>query len=48
MKSNNLMYLKNFSLVEKFLGENHIFVFTFSRDSHFDPYLLFSLLLVPI
>ena len=30
------------------IGENHIFVPTFSGDSHFGPYLLFSLLLVPI
>ena len=29
-------------------GENHIFVPTFSCDFHFDPNLLFSLLLLPI
>ena len=34
--------------LEKSKGEKPIFVPIFSRDSHFGPYLLFSLLLVPI
>ena len=29
-------------------GEKHIFVLTFSHDSHFGPYILFLPLLVPI
>ena len=29
-------------------GEKHILVPTFSSDSHFSPYILFLLLLVPI
>ena len=33
--------------IDFFISENHIFVSIFLRDSHFDPYLLFSPLLVP-
>ena len=30
------------------IGKNHIFVPTFSGDSHFSLYILFSSLLIPI
>ena len=37
----------NLTIVTK-IGKNHIFVSIFSRDSHFGPYILFLLLLLPI